>query len=194
MKKYLLITLASLILTPSIAFAISDENVTKRRPDNAPAKIQVQEIRQERQELREDLKTNMQEKRSTIAESHAQRLELRFKFYFDRLSNIIGRFQVRLDLLKKDGKDVAAAQAKLDTAKTRLAEAKTKGEASIASFKAVDPTKISEQKTELLAARDLANAARKLYSDVNNLLKLALKELKNISQPAQEALWSKNSQ
>lgn len=177
MKKYLLIVFTALVVTPSIAFAISDENITKRRPDNSPAQIQVQEIRQDRQELREEVKTKLQERRSNVAENHANRLEKRFNFYYDRLNNIIGRFQTRLELLKKESKDMTAAQAKLDAAKTKLADAKTKGDAAIAAFRAVDPAKVSEQKAELIAARDMATAARKLFAETHNLLKLALKEV-----------------
>ena len=88
MKKYLIFSifyiLCSLFITQ--AHAESDENVTRRRPERA---VQIQEIRQDRQEFR-----------SKVAENHANRLERRFKFYFDRLTGIIARFQTRLDTLK----------------------------------------------------------------------------------------------
>jgi hypothetical protein len=181
MKKYLLIALTSLILTPTVVMAVSDENITKRRPDNSPSQVQVQEIRQERieerTEKREEVKEKIQERRSNIAENHATRLEKGFASYFMRFSNIISRFQTRLDLLKKEGKDVASAQTKLDSAKTKLSEARSKGDASIAAFKAIDPAKVTEQKTELIAARDMATAARKLFTETHDLLKLALKEV-----------------
>lgn len=115
-----------------------------------------------------------------MAENHANRLERRFKFYFDRLTGITTRFQTRLDTLKGSGKDVAAIQAKLDSAKTKLADAKTKGEAAVAAFRAIDPAKFSEQKTEAMAARDLANSARKLFLETHALLKDALVSLKAI--------------
>lgn len=155
-----------------LASAESAENVTKRRPDR-PAQAEIQEIRQERQEFR-----------SKVAENHANRLERRFKFYFDRMTNIITRFQTRLDTLKTSGKNVAAIQVKLDSAQTKLSEAKTKGEAAVTAFRAIDPSKFSEQKTEILAARDLATAARKLFVETHTLLKDALKSLKTISKPA----------
>jgi hypothetical protein len=192
MKKYLLIALTSLILTPTVVMAVSDENITKRRPDNSPSQVQVQEIRQERieerTEKREEVKEKIQERRSNIAENHATRLEKRFASYFMRFSNIISRFQTRLDLLKKEGKDVASAQTKLDSAKTKLSEARSKGDASIAAFKAIDPAKVTEQKTELIAARDMATVARKMFAESNDLLKLALKELKNINMTTKEVL------
>jgi len=160
----------------------SPDMTTKRRPDKTES-VQIQEIRGERKEIREETKTKLQTMRSNIAENHANRLEKRFKFYSERLNNIISRFQTRLDLLKKDGKDPSSAQAKLDAAKAKLAEAKVKGEAAVAAFKAIDPAKFSEQKTEALAARDLATAARKLFIDTETLLKEALKSLKTISKP-----------
>jgi hypothetical protein len=187
MKKTLLFALTAILFTPSFALAVSDENVTKRRPDS-PEQIQVQEIRQdrleERLENREEVQTNLQDRRSNIAQNHANRLERRFKTYYTRLSNIMTRFQTRLDLLKKDGKDTTTAQTKLNASKTKLTEAKTKGDAAVAAFKAIDPAKVSEQKTELTTARDQAVAARKLFVEANDLLKLALKELKNLSKSA----------
>lgn len=172
MKKYLLIVATALLLTPITVRAESDENVTRRRPDH-PAQAEIQEIRQDRMEDR-------QERRSNIAENHANRLERRFTFYYTRLSNIIIRFEKRLDILKADGKDIAAVSAKLTEVKTKLESAKAKGAEAVAAFRAIDPAKFSEQKTEALAARDLANSARKLFVETHTLLKDALKSLKAI--------------
>lgn len=172
MPKVLLVCLTLLLLTPALVSAESAENVTKRRPDK-PAQAEIQEIRQERQEFR-----------SQVAENHANRLERRFKFYFDRMTSIIARFQARLDTLKTAGKDVSAIQTKLDGVKAKLAEAKTKGESAVSAFRSIDPSKLSEQKLEIKAARDLAEAARALFKEVHALLKDVLKSLKAISKPA----------
>lgn len=169
MKKSLLLALATILVFPSLASAVSDENVTKRRPD-APAKLEIQEIRQ-------DIRNN-------IAKNHAERLQNRFTFYGDRLGNIITRFQLRLDTLKANGKNTTATQVKLDLAKSKLAEAKLKGETSIAAFTALESSNLKEQKAEFLAARDLANSARKLFEETHTVLKEALRELKTISKPA----------
>lgn len=171
MRKVFLITLI-LLATPSSVFAESAENVTKRRPDK-PIQGQIQEIRQERQEFR-----------SKVAENHAGRLERRFKFYFDRLTNIISRFKQRLDTLNPNDPSVATIETKLANATSKLAEAKTKGELSVTTFRAIDPAKFSEQITEAKAARDLAESARALFKEVHALLKDALKSLKAISKPA----------
>lgn len=180
MKKSIIVALAILALVPGLVQAQGDENITKRRSDKA---LEIQEIRQERREER-------QEFRSNVAENHAGRLERRFGFYYTRFNNIINRFQTRLDTLKQKGKDVASVQAKLDLAKAKLAQAKTKGDAAVTAFRAIDPSKFSEQKTEALAARDLANQARDLFKQTSDLLKDALKALKTLSKPALPAASS----
>lgn len=172
MKKYSILLVSSIWLLSScvsVAHAQGDENVTKRRPDR-PANPQIQEIRQEF--------------RSNVTENHANRLEKRFSFYVKRFENILTRFQTRLNLLTSQGKDITSIQTKLEATKIKLAQAKAKGAEAVAAFRAIDPAKFSEMKTERLAARDLAMAARKLFVETHTLLKDALKALKTISQPA----------
>lgn len=172
MKKHLYLSIFFVVLCSlftSQVRAESAENVTRRRPDR-PVQAEIQEIRQER--------------RSNVAENHANRLERRFAFYDSRLRNIITRFEKRLDILKADGKDITAVSAKLTEVKSKLESAKAKGVEAVAAFKAIDPAQFSEQKVESFAARDLAVATRKLYLEVHVLLKDALKALKVISKPA----------
>ena len=171
MKKYLSLTIFIILCSLFVVQvqAESDENVTKRRPDR-PAQAAIQEIRQEN--------------RSKVAENHANRLERRFGFYYDRLSKIIVRFEARLVILDNAGKNTADSKAKLALAKTKLEAAKVAGQEAGVQFRAIVPAKISEQKTELLAARDLATSARKLFQEAHQLLKDALKALKLISKPA----------
>jgi DNA repair exonuclease SbcCD ATPase subunit len=186
MKKYLTIVLSLILLTnASLAQAVSDENVSQRRKEKS---AEIQEIRterkEEREENREEVRENMQERRENLAENHANRLENRFTAYYTRLSNIITRFQSRLTSLKAEGKTVTSIETELNAAKSSLEAAKLKGAEAIAAFRAIDPTTLSDQKTALLAARDLANAARKLFADAHTSLKAALKSLKVISKPA----------
>ena len=185
-KSFLLVaTLASLLLVPTLAHAedtvvasptpsASPDSTTRRRPENP----QIQEIRQNIKTDRTTIQTDRENNRSDIAKAHADRLTNHFTFYYNRLSNIIGRFQKRLDSLKASGKDTTTVQADLDAAKAKLADAKAKGDAATAAFMAIDPTKLSTEKTELLAARDLANAARQLFVDTQTLLKQAITALK----------------
>lgn len=184
MKKYLMFALTVLLLAPTLAMAESDENVTKRRPDR-PSQVEILEIRQEQKGVREEVKEKMEEFRSKVAENHANRLERRFKFYANRLNNIIARFQTRLDILSKDEKkNTTDAKAKLDATSALLVKAIAAGENAVKAFRAIDPTKFSEQKTARIAAQSLAKDALKLFKDTNDALKLALKALKAISKPA----------
>lgn len=173
MRKSSLFSLTLLLLYPfTLALPVqaeSAENVTKRRPDH-PAQAEIQEIRQEN--------------RSKVSENHARRLERRFGFYYDRLSKIIVRFEARLAILAKEGKSTADSKTKLGLAKTKLEEAKAAGAAAVAAFATIDPAKFGEQKTETVAARDLAVSARKLFQESHRLLKDALKALKLISKSA----------
>ena len=182
-KAFLVAPLLLVSLSTSLVHAESAENVTKRRQD-VPERVQIQEIRQERKENLEEVKTKLQTLRSDIAENHAARLSKRFEFYYSRLMNIMARFDKRLDVLKSDGKDVTALKSKLEQVRSKLAEAKTTGDAAVAAFKAIDPVKFSEQKTQAQAARDQAIAARKLYLEAHKLLKEALVSLKSLSKPA----------
>ncbi|MFH1244154.1 MAG: hypothetical protein V1487_01060 [bacterium] len=142
-----------------------------------PLQVHAEGLREQRREL-------VGEFRSKVAENHANRLEKRFTFYYERMEKIIARFQTRLDTLKGQGKDTAPTQAELNGAMAQLVLAKSKGEAAIAAFRALDPTKFQEQKIERLAARDLAKEARGLFLETHQLLKEALKSLKTISKPA----------
>lgn len=179
MKKYLVLVVLSFILSPLAVQAEETENITRRRPDR-PAQVEIQEIRQDRMEVREEAREKVQEMRSDIAQKHADRLERRFEFYYSRIINIIIRFEKRLDTLKADGKDITEVSTKLSEVKTKLESAKVKGVEAVAAFKAIDPAKFNEQKTEALAARDLANSARKLFVQSHTLLKDALNLLKAI--------------
>jgi chromosome segregation ATPase len=186
MKKNLIFILALILLiNASLVKAVSDENVITRRSEKA---AEIQEIRTERkenrQEKREEVKENIEAKRSEIAENHANRLEKRFTAYSTRLSNIIIRFQERLAKLKSEGKSVSSIETELQAAKAKLESAKSKGVEAIAAFRAIDPTSIADQKAALMAARDLANSARKLFEEAHTSLKSALKSLKVISKPA----------
>jgi len=181
MYKYSLLAISIFLAFPGFASAQSDENVTKRRPDR-PAQVEVQEIRQEsRTQFQANQDGSVAQR---VAENHSARLSKRFKFYEERLNSIVDRFQVRIDLLKQEGKAVSSVQAKLDLVIAKLEEAMLKAEEVTSAFNAIESGTLSEQKQALNSARDLATEARKLFQETHELLKLALKELKTISKPA----------
>jgi hypothetical protein len=205
-KLLSVLAVLTLLSSPSLAFAldaspspsgqtrlqIRQEAREEIRDMRGETQGEIQQIREESREaiqakktdLKTEIATKFQAVRSDIAKNHANRLERRFQAYYTRLSGIIARFQTRLDTLKAAGTDTASIQAKLEIAKTKLEAAKVKGAEAVASFRAIDPAKWSEQKAAALAARDQANAARALFKEALSALKEALKALKAISKPA----------
>lgn len=175
MKQTLLLVPLLLLSMATPAFA-EDKTLRETRQENR--REVREEIKENREEMRELRTENRQEVRSMVAENHANRLERRFKFYYDRLSGIATRLQTRLDSLKSTGKDTSSALSKLTEAKTKLESAKTLGAQSVAAFRAIDPAKFEEQKAEAKAARDLANQARVAFKDALVLFKSVLKEVK----------------
>lgn len=175
MKKVLLITAFLIIATLPVHAEDSKALRETRMENRRELREEIQENREEVRELRAE---NRQEVRSMVAENHANRLERRFKFYYDRLSGIATRLQTRLETLKSEGKDTTNALAKLTEAKTKLESAKTLGSQSVAAFRAIDPAKFEEQKAEAKAARDLANQARVAFKEALSLFKNVLKEVK----------------
>lgn len=175
MKKTLLLV-PLLMLCAVSPVSAEDKTLRETRLENRQeVRSEIKENRQEVRELRAD---NRQEVRSVVAENHANRLEVRFNFYYDRLNAIAVRLQSRLDTLKSEGKDTASALAKLQEAKNKLESAKSLGAQSVSAFRAIDPAKFEEQKAEAKAARDLANQARAAFKDSLALLKNVLKEVK----------------
>lgn len=175
MKKIILATLLLLISS----FPVSAEDGKTLRETRLENRQEIKnEIKENREEMRELRTENRQEVRSVVAENHANRLERRFKFYYNRLSGIATRLQTRLNTLKSGGKDTSTAETKLTEAKTKLETAKSLGSQAVAAFRAIDPTKFEEQKAEAKAARDLAVQARTAFKDALVLLNRVLKEVK----------------
>lgn len=177
MKKMTPLAIAAL-LTSSIALSASPVAAfnrfetamlnTEQRQENREARkaeiIENVEVRQE----------NRQERRDDFAQRHATRLSNRFGFYYDRLSTIMSKIETRFANLSEDGKDMSAAQAKLAEAKTALSSAKSYSDQAIAGFEAIVPAEYESQRTQALAARDLANNAREQFKLAVSLMKEAV--------------------
>jgi len=176
-KIKLILPLLSLILLAKPASATDSSPSTNRQQIRQEVRQEIKQNVQERVEERQELR---QTKRSNVAENHANRLERRFNFYYQRFNNIITRIETRISNLKTGGKDTSLVETKLTTAKSNLAAAKTKGDEAIAAFRAIDPAKFAEQKDKAFAARDLANAARQLFLQVHKDLMAVMVELKKL--------------
>lgn len=178
MTKSLLVILTLLLL--AVPSTRAEEAKTRRETTpNTRQEIRPTPPQLDRQNIRNQTQIeNRQEVRSVVAENHANRLALRFNYYYERLSGIALRLETRLTTLAGEGKDTSSARQKLSEAKTKLESAKSLGDQAIAAFRAIDPTKFAEQKDQALAARDLAMRARTAFRESLGLLKSVLKEVK----------------
>lgn len=98
--------------------------------------------------------------RTERAQNHGERIERRFAFYAQRLTNIATRIQTRIDTQKAAGKDTATAQAALDKAKTLLTQAVADGKQAVTMFQNISVAVWSTQTPEVKAAIEQANKAR----------------------------------
>lgn len=98
--------------------------------------------------------------RSERAQNHGERIERRFAFYAQRLTNIATRIQSRIDTEKAAGKDTTAAQSALDKAKTLLTQAVADGKQAVTMFQSISVAVWSTQAPEIKAAIEQANKAR----------------------------------
>jgi len=177
----LLTSSVALSASPALALTRAEtaaQNVEQRQENREARKVEIienAEQRQEnRQENRDERQDNRQERRDDFAQRHATRLSNRFGFYYDRLSTIMSKIETRFANLSEDGKDMSAAQAKLAEAKTALSSAKSYSDQAIAGFEAIVPAEYESQRTQALAARDLANNAREQFKLAVSLMKEAV--------------------
>lgn len=113
--------------------------------------------------------------RNDIAGKHAYRLQFRFENYFNRLSTIANKIQQVINQYAKEGKNVSAAQSKLNQATEQLNQAKTQADNSVAAFNAIDPNMYQYQRNLALGASKIANEARSAYQHSLSLMIEAVK-------------------
>jgi hypothetical protein len=183
-KKSVLLGVAGALTT----FSLTALPVFATSPSLRPVQIRNQEIRENNEQFREDVrdaKMNAtapgsmrgvvkelnedrrasnsavrQTYRSERAKLHGERIDRRFSWYAERLQNIAERIQSRIDKEKADGKDVTKAQASLDAAKATLTQAIADGKTAVTMFEAIDVAKWDVQQPQVKAAIDQANKAR----------------------------------
>ena len=166
MKKSLisLIFLSFLVISPTQILAV--ENNVEPKADGSPQNGTNQAVNQASPLARQDLTTPLaaqQQASSKIAANHAQRLQTRFEFYYQRLQQIAEKIQARLQTMANNGLETTAAQAKLQTALQLLEQAKIKGDEAIKQFEAIDPTQYQAQRQMALQAGETAQAARNQF-------------------------------
>lgn len=152
-----------------------------------------QEMMDERQEQREEKRVELQERmeenkevrqeiRSNVAQVHAERLQIRFAGYYERLNKLMAKIQTRINQMSAEGKNVSTAQQKMNEAKTALTSAKTYGDQSLAKFKSIQPENYEAQRAIALEARDLAEKAREQFFQTLKLMKEVVAQLRLVTQ------------
>ncbi|MEO8581563.1 MAG: hypothetical protein ABI425_03175 [Patescibacteria group bacterium] len=174
------LTLAgTFILSATPVFAEESNTLFLRREDNMEARVTKQEERIETMKAKVTERAGeRQERRTDMAQKHAGNLETRFNEMYKRLSTLASKIQTRINAVKAEGKDTAAAQTKLDAAKASLESAKSLGQEAITAFKGIDPAKYDEQRSKALAAKDKAEQARKAFMTALQDMKDAVAALK----------------
>lgn len=145
------------------------------------------QVREENKEKREEQKTVAVAARSQFnlvrASARATILERKYEFISKRFDNIIARFESRITTIESTGKDLdlTEVKSKLDAAKLKLVEAKVDGNVAVEGFKSITASSTKEDFTKLQVLVKTADAS---FRAVNDSLKIALKQLKPISKPA----------
>lgn len=176
----------------STVFALVEDDAAPIRTQNAVRVTEIEQLRQERlenrvtvtelrnnqyEERREEVRTQMQERRADFAQQHAERLERRFALYAEHLLNVASRIETRAQMMSKNGKNTTEALEKVTEARTYIAAAQANGEDAVSKFRSIDPADYETQREIALAARDLADSARVEFVTALDLLHDAVRIL-----------------
>lgn len=107
-----------------------------------------------------------QERRASILEQIAQRVDARFTRHEERLQNWLDKVSQHIAKRESDGRDMSAAKTALDTAKSSLSTATQLGDDAVAKLTAVTPDSWENQKPEAIAAREAVKKAQLAYAQV----------------------------
>lgn len=176
----------------STVFALVEDDAAPTRTQNTVRTSEIEQLRQERQEARvtvtelrnnqfeqrrEEVRTQMQERRADFAQLHADRIEFRFNIYTEHLLNLANRIEVRAQMMSNNGKNTTEALEKVTEARTYIAAAQANGEDAVSKFRSIDPANYETQREIALAARDLADSARVEFVTALDLLHDAVRIL-----------------
>ena len=176
----------------STVFAVVEDDAAPTRTQNTVRTTEIEQLRQERQEARvtvtelrnnqfeerrEEVRTQMQERRADFAQKHADRIERRFNLYAEYLLNVATRIETRTQMMSKNDKNTTEALAKVTEARSYITSAQTKGTEAVSKFRTIDVTTYDTQRAIALEARDLAGAGREDFKSARDLLHEAVRTL-----------------
>lgn len=113
--------------------------------------------------------------RAHVAAVHAKNLATRFDHYYQRLSGIIEKLELRFNKMEAEGVVLTEARQKLVQAKALLLTTRHTADQSVTSYKSVDSDVLGHQKELAHTATTLAKDARGGFMEVLGLLKEAIK-------------------
>lgn len=131
-----------------------------------------EKVREEVQQKTQELRTNRAKRRSDALEQHCTNLNEKF-------TTVENKIQLRVEYLKKQGKNTDAAEQNLAKAKTQLVEAESLCKQAVEKFDSVPENTWSEQQPVLVEARKLAKQAHDAFVMVRKTLVLAISSLNN---------------
>ena len=123
-----------------------------------------------------------QEVRSTVAQIHSKRLEMRFDFYYERLSNVSKKLETKLTLLEEAGVDTSTASGSLKIADEKLATAKKLADDTTQSFNQIVENDYQVQKQQSQQSQTLAKQAKVAFQTVVGVLKDVVDSAKELEE------------
>lgn len=192
-KKSMLLAVMFLVVSTTVVSARGSLEERQVKMDEKNALVQERQKQvQERVETRdivpETRTQEVQEQRSILAGSHAERLENRFRLYSLRFEKIIEKIRTRMAKMQDRGIDVSAAESSLTMAEEAISQAEMLAKEAVAAVLAVGQTENAQDvRSSIAEAKKAIEAARLAYKAVGEILKDTLVLLKDATVAANTA-------
>ncbi len=193
--------LFSLLVLPLLGYALSHPRLSKaEETDTRPVQVRNEAIKEANDNLRETRKNTQKSVKKTMedarmerkasvsatrqtyrserAKLHGERIEKRFAFYAERLSNIATRLQSRIDKLKAEGKDVQSPQQALDISLVTLEKAINDSKVAVEMFGNISISTWDSQQPEIKAAIVQAGVARTGFTIAQGQMMSVVRQIK----------------
>ena len=144
-------------------------------------KEKLDELASKKDEMKAKIEEKKLQLRTDAAARHTVHMEKRFSFYSTRLSEMIGKFQAKLDTIKNSGLDTSLAQEKLNEAADMLVLATDQANTAISEFAAIEIADFESQQELSKAAQTAATTARNSYKAVHMKLVEALEIMEDLT-------------